>query len=206
MELFVDTNTLATESTWIQKEFGIDIPKIIELFAQTITLISQQLLLKLKKYWLSSGNFLILRLRFRFLKWRSMFWLYFHYYKILTISPSQACTFYWNTGRYSKTCWKNYHFRFAATSSCMGIGSSVFCQRNQLKNYFRGVFGQNISIYLRKSEWKSCRVTDFCKIVRCRNSRVGRLYESKQICISFQNNSAYRHWNTGGQKTGKYIR
>ncbi len=32
------------------KEFGIDIPKIIELFAQTITLISQQLLLKLKKY------------------------------------------------------------------------------------------------------------------------------------------------------------
>ena len=25
-------NTLATESTWIQKEFGIDIPKIIELF------------------------------------------------------------------------------------------------------------------------------------------------------------------------------
>ena len=28
MELFVDTNTLATESTWIQKEFGIDIPKI----------------------------------------------------------------------------------------------------------------------------------------------------------------------------------
>ena len=32
MELFVDTNTLATESTWIQKEFGIDIPKIIELF------------------------------------------------------------------------------------------------------------------------------------------------------------------------------
>ncbi len=50
MELFVDTNTLATESTWMQKEFGIDIPKIIDFFAQTITLISQQLLLKLKKY------------------------------------------------------------------------------------------------------------------------------------------------------------
>ena len=50
MEFFVDTDTLTAESAWIQKEFGIDFHKIIELFAQTITLISQQLLLKLKKY------------------------------------------------------------------------------------------------------------------------------------------------------------
>lgn len=32
MELFVDTDTLTSESAWIKKEFGIDFHKIIELF------------------------------------------------------------------------------------------------------------------------------------------------------------------------------
>ena len=84
MELFVDTNTLATESTWIQKEFGIDIPKIIELFCpndntyiSAVTPEVEEILIKLWELFDIAPPFSSL----------SMFWLYFHYYKILTISP-----------------------------------------------------------------------------------------------------------------------
>lgn len=88
MELFVDTNTLATESTWMQKEFGIDIPKIIELFCpndntyiSAVTPEVEEILIKLWELFDIAPPFSISQMN------DLLLWLYFHYYKILTISP-----------------------------------------------------------------------------------------------------------------------
>lgn len=210
MELFVDTNTLATESTWIQKEFGIDIPKIIELFCpndntyiSAVTPEVEEILIKLWELFDIVPPFSISQMKIYVLALFSLL------QNLNNIPPSQACTFFTETQvDIAKRVEKNYHFRFAATSSCMGIGSSVFCQRNQLKKLFSWRFwSKYFHLSTGSPNEKSCRVTDFYKIVRCRNSRVGRLYESKQICISFQKTIRPIAIGTPAvKKTGKYIR
>lgn len=87
MELFVDTNTLATESTWMQKEFGIDIPKIIELFCpndntyiSAVTPEVEEILIKLWELFDIAPPFSISQMKIYVLALFSLL-------QILTISP-----------------------------------------------------------------------------------------------------------------------
>ena len=95
MELFVDTNTLATESTWIQKEFGIDIPKIIELFCpndntyiSAVTPEVEEILIKLWELFDIAPPFSISQMKIYVLALFSLL------QNLNNIPPSQACTFF----------------------------------------------------------------------------------------------------------------
>lgn len=98
MELFVDTNTLATESTWIQKEFGIDIPKIIELFCpndntyiSAVTPEVEEILIKLWELFDITPPFSISQMKIYVLALFSLL------QNLNNIPPSQACTFFTET-------------------------------------------------------------------------------------------------------------
>ena len=98
MELFVDTNTLATESTWIQKEFGIDIPKIIELFCpndntyiSAVTPEVEEILIKLWELFDIAPPFSISQMKIYVLALFSLL------QNLNNIPPSQACTFFTET-------------------------------------------------------------------------------------------------------------
>ena len=133
MELFVDTNTLATESTWIQKEFGIDIPKIIELFCpndntyiSAVTPEVEEILIKL---------------------WELQ--------NLNNIPPSQACTFFTETQvDIAKRVEKIITSDLRQHHPAWELAAQFSVSETSLKNYFRGVFGQNISIYLREVRMK----------------------------------------------------
>lgn len=94
MELFVDTNTLATESTWILKEFGIDFPKIIELFCpndntyiSAVTPEVEEILTKLWELFDIAPPFSISQMKIYVLALFSLL------QNLNNIPPSQACTF-----------------------------------------------------------------------------------------------------------------
>lgn len=128
MELFVDTDTLTSESAWIKKSSALTFTKSLNFFALMVIPIFRRLLLKSRKYWRNFGDFWILHPHFQFLKWSSMLWHCFRWCKTLTIFPITSLhILYWNAGRYRKTCWKNYYFWFTSTSSSMGISSAIFC-------------------------------------------------------------------------------
>ena len=98
MELFVDTNTLATESTWILKEFGIDFPKIIELFCpndntyiSAVTPEVEEILTKLWELFDIAPPFSISQMKIYVLALFSLL------QNLNNIPPSQACTFFTET-------------------------------------------------------------------------------------------------------------
>ena len=68
------------------------------------------------------------------------------------IPPSQACTFlHRNTGRHCKTVWKKSSLLICAKHHpAWELAAQFSVSETSLKNYFRGVYGQNISIYLRE--------------------------------------------------------
>ena len=158
MELFVDTNTLATESTWIQKEFGIDIPKIIELFCpndntyiSAVTPEVEKILIKLWELFDIAPPFSISQMKI--------------YVRLVgsemcirdstNIPPSQACTFFTETQvDIAKRVEKIITSDLRQHHPAWELAAQFSVSETSLKNYFRGVFGQNISIYLREVRMK----------------------------------------------------
>ena len=151
MELFVDTNTLATESTWIQKEFGIDIPKIIELFCpndntyiSAVTPEVEEILIKLWELFDIAPPFSISQMKIYVLALFSLL------QNLNNIPPSQACTFFTETQvDIAKRVEKIITSDLRQHHPAWELAAQFSVSETILKNYFRGVFGQNISSYLR---------------------------------------------------------
>lgn len=156
MELFVDTNTLATESTWIQKEFGIDIPKIIELFCpndntyiSAVTPEVEEILIKLWELFDIVPPFSISQMKIYVLALFSLL------QNLNNIPPSQACTFFTETQvDIAKRVEKIITSDLRQHHPAWELAAQFSVSETSLKNYFRGVFGQNISIYLREVRMK----------------------------------------------------
>ena len=156
MELFVDTNTLATESTWIQIEFGIDIPKIIELFCpndntyiSAVTPEVEEILIKLWELFDIAPPFSISQMKIYVLALFSLL------QNLNNIPPSQACTFFTETQvDIAKRVEKIITSDLRQHHTAWELAAQFSVSETSLKNYFRGVFGQNISIYLREVRMK----------------------------------------------------
>lgn len=98
MELFVDTDTLTSESAWIQKEFGIDFHKIIELFCPNgntyISTVAPEVEEILTKLW----NLLDIAPPFSIFQMKVYVLALFSLLQSLNdIPPSQVCTFFTET-------------------------------------------------------------------------------------------------------------
>ena len=156
MELFVDTDTLTSESAWIQKEFGIDFHKIIELFCPNgntyISTVAPEVEEILTKLW----GLLDIALPFSIFQMKAYVLALFSLLQSLNdIPPSQACTFFTETQvDIAKRVEKIITSDLRQHHPAWELAAQFSVSETSLKNYFRGVFGQNISIYLREVRMK----------------------------------------------------
>ena len=128
-------NTLATESTWIQKEFGIDIPKIIELFCpndntyiSAVTPEVEEILIKLWELFDIAPPFSISQMKIYVLALFSLL------QNLNNIPPSQACTFFTETQvDIAKRVEKIITSDLRQHHPAWELAAQFFCQRNQLK-------------------------------------------------------------------------
>lgn len=156
MEFFVDIDTLTEQSTWVQKEFAIDFHRIVDRFCpEGGTYISsvlpegEEILTKLwglidipVPYSISQMKIYTLAL-FSLLQ------------NINDIPPSQACTFFTETQvDIAKRVEKIITSDLRQHHPAWELAAQFSVSETSLKNYFRGVFGQNISIYLREIRMK----------------------------------------------------
>ena len=156
MEFFVDIDTLTEQSTWVQKEFAIDFHRIVDRFCpEGGTYISsvlpegEEILTKLwglidipVPYTISQMKIYTLAL-FSLLQ------------NIYDIPPSQACTFFTETQvDIAKRVEKIITSDLRQHHPAWELAAQFSVSETSLKNYFRGVFGQNISIYLREVRMK----------------------------------------------------
>ena len=156
MEFFVDTDTLTAESAWIQKEFGIDFHKIIELFCpngntyiSTVAPEVEEILTKLWGLLDIAPPFSIFQMKVYVLALFSLL------QSLNDIPPSQACTFFTETQvEIAKRVEKIITSDLRQHHPAWELAAQFSVSETSLKNYFRGVFGQNISIYLREMRMK----------------------------------------------------
>ena len=156
MEFFVDIDTLTQQSTWVQKEFAIDFHRIVDRFCpgggtyiSSVLPEGEEILTKLwglidipVPYSISQMKIYTLAL-FSLLQ------------NINDIPPSQACTFFTETQvDIAKRVEKIITSDLRQHHPAWELAAQFSVSETSLKNYFRGVFGQNISIYLREVRMK----------------------------------------------------
>ena len=156
MEFFVDIDTLTEQSTWVQKEFSIDFHRIVDRFCpEGGTYISsvlpegEEILTKLWGLFDIPVPYSISQMKIYTLALFSLL------QNINDIPPSQACTFFTETQvDIAKRVEKIITSDLRQHHPAWELAAQFSVSETSLKNYFRGVFGQNISIYLREVRMK----------------------------------------------------
>ncbi len=156
MEFFIDMDAAAEQSTWIQTEFDIDFHKIRELYCPAgstyISAISPEIEEILKKLWSLldiSVPLSIMQMKIYTLALFSLL------QNLKEIPPSQVCTFFTETQvDIAKRVEKIITSDLRQHHPAWELAAQFSISETSLKNYFRGVFGQNISVYLRETRMK----------------------------------------------------
>lgn len=156
MEFFIDVDMLTAQSTWIQKELDIDFHKIIARFCPDgNTYISsvvpevEEILTKLWSLIDSPIPFSISQMKIYTLALLSLL------QSLKEAPPSQACIFFTETQvDIAKRVEKIITSDLRQHHPAWELAAQFSVSETSLKNYFRGVFGRNISIYLREIRMK----------------------------------------------------
>ena len=151
LEFFVELDTLAAQSVWLLEEFGLDFHCVVERYCRNgSTYISkavpdaEELLKKLWSLYHEPMPFAVMQMKIYSLALFSLLMAQ------KEIPPSQSAPILRTQVSIAKQVGTDHHSRPAAASSGMGTGREVSISETSMKNYFRGVFGQNISAYLRE--------------------------------------------------------
>ena len=121
------------------------------------------------------------------------------------IPPSQACTFFTETQvDIAKRVEKIITSDLRQHHPAWELAAQFSISETSLKNYFRGVFGQNISVYLRETRMKkAAELLSTTKLsVAEAAEQVGYINQSKFASV-FKSNLDYRRWNIGVQRIWK---
>ena len=156
MEFFIDIDTLTAQSVWVQGEFDINFHKVVDRFCHDgATYISpatsevEEILTKLWSLFDVSIPFSISQMKIYTLALFSLL------QSQNDIPPSQACTFFTETQvDIAKRIEKIITSDLRQHHPAWELAAQFSVSETSLKNYFRGVFGQNISIYLREVRMK----------------------------------------------------
>lgn len=152
IEFFVDIDTLSEQSTWVQDEFGIDFHKLTDLYCpngntyiSAVTPETEEILTKLWELFDVSIPFAISQMKIYTLALFSLL------QNLHDIPPSQARTFFTETQvDIAKRVEKIITADLRQHHPAWELAAQFAISETSLKNYFRGVFGENISVYLRK--------------------------------------------------------
>ncbi len=152
MEFFVDINTLTSQSAWVQNEFGINFRKIVDMYCpdgstyiSTVTPETEELLKNLWEFFDFPAPFAVMQMKIYTLALFSVL------QNLKDIPQSQACTFFTETQvNIAKKIEKIITSDLRQHHPAWELAEEFSISETSLKNYFRGVYGQNISVYLRE--------------------------------------------------------
>ena len=155
MEFFIETDT-AAQNAWLQEEFGIDFQRLAQSYCPKesayISPVSSETEEVLKKLWASLDLPLPFALSQMKLHALALFSLLLNTERI---PPSQVCTFLTETQvDIAKRVEKIITADLRAHHPAWELAARFSVSETSMKNYFRGVYGQNISVYLREMRMK----------------------------------------------------
>ncbi|MDO4281560.1 MAG: AraC family transcriptional regulator [Peptococcaceae bacterium] len=156
MEFFVDIDTLTAQCAWVQTAFDIDFHKIIDQFCpggstyiSTVTPDVEEILAKLWELFDVAMPLSVAQMKAYALALFSLL------QGLHDIPPSQACTFFTATQvDIAKRVEKIMTADLRQHHPAWELAAQFSISETSLKNYFRGVYGQNISVYLREMRMK----------------------------------------------------
>ena len=152
IEFFVDMDTIALKSEWIQREFDIDFSRLRDIYCPdgstyiaSVTPKAQELLIKLWELFDAPMPFALSQMKLYSL---TLFSLLLH---MEDIPKSQVCTFFTETQvDIAKRIEQIITADLRQHHPAWELAAQFSVSETSLKNYFRGVFGENISVYLRQ--------------------------------------------------------
>lgn len=153
LEYFIDIETIETQSPWIKEEFKIDFCRLADVYCPDgktyISPASPEVEDILKKMWL----LLDFSIPFAVSQMKSYTLVLFsQLLNMDNIPPSQACTFLTETQvDIAKRAAQIITSDLRQHHPAWELAEQFSISETSLKNYFRSVFGQNISVYLREA-------------------------------------------------------
>lgn len=152
LEFFIDIDTFTLENTWVQNEFSIDFRKISEMFCphgstyiSTATHEAEEILKKLWELYDFPASFAVIQMKIYTLALFSVL------QNLEAIPKSQACTFFTESQvNIAKKVENIITSDLRLHHPAWELAEYFSISETSLKNYFRGVYGQNISVYLRE--------------------------------------------------------
>lgn len=156
LEFFIDLTTIANENTWLLREFGIDFHQIVKHYCpEESTYISpapaeaETILKKLWELFDLPDSVAVTQMKIYSLA------LFSYLQNLDHLPPSQACTFFTETQvDIAKQVEKIITSDLRQHHPAWELAARFSVSETSLKNYFRGVYGQNISVYLREIRLK----------------------------------------------------
>lgn len=156
LEFFIDLTSVTEQNTWLFQEFGIDFHQIAKHYCPNestyISPVPTEAEAILKKLW----EFIDLpeSLAVTQMKIYSLA-LFSCLQNFDDIPPSQSCTFFTETQvDIAKRVEKIITADLRQHHPAWELAARFSVSETSLKNYFRGVYGQNISVYLRELRLK----------------------------------------------------
>lgn len=156
MEFYIDIDTILSSCSWLQTEFGIDFRRLADIYCpdgstyiSSVTSETEELLKKLWDALDLSMPFAVSQMKIYSLALFSLL------SNLKDIPKSQVCTFFTETQvDIAKRIEKIITSDLRQHHPAWELAAQFSVSETSLKNYFRGVFGQNISVYLREMRMK----------------------------------------------------
>lgn len=152
IEFFVDMDTVNAQSSWVEAEFDIDFHRLRDLYCPDggtyIASVTTEIEEVLKKLWSLLDISVPLAIPQMKIYTLALFSLL---QNLKEIPPSQSCIFFTETQvDIAKRVEKIITSDLRQHHPAWELAAQFSVSETSLKNYFRGVYGQNISIYLRE--------------------------------------------------------
>ena len=152
LEFFIELDTLAAQSAWLLEEFGLDFHCVVERYCRNgSTYISkavpdaEELLKKLWPLYHEPMPFAVMQMKLYSLALFSLLMAQ------KEIPPSQVCAYFTETQvNIAKQVEQIITADLRQHHPAWELAARFSISETSMKNYFRGVFGQNISEYLRE--------------------------------------------------------
>ena len=184
MEFFIDSNTLAQEGFYLNRDFHLDLAKIPGRYCpDEKTYISdgtaeiRSLFQKLWEFYDEGITGAFLHMRLLALE------ILGNLLEICEIPPARTCTFYTESQvAIAKQTEKIITEDLRQHYPVWQLAESFSVSETSLKNYFRGVFGENISVYLKKM-----RMEQAAKLLLTTKLSVSAIAEQ----VGYQNQSKF---------------
>ncbi|WP_313131706.1 AraC family transcriptional regulator [Anaerocolumna sp.] len=183
LEFFIDIDTVMSQSTYIRQAFDLNLSHFPEVYCQNgktyISNCTAEIENIFKKLWVlynANPAYAIFQMRILSLE---LFGLMLN---DMDIPPSQACTFFTATQvDIAKKTEQIITADLRQHHPAWELAASFSISETSLKNYFRGVYGQNISIYLRDARMNKASelLINTQKPIAAIGEQVGYMNQSK---------------------------